>query len=273
MDWIVISWTISGPFTLWWISFFRFVLEPSLTSSISILAWVSMWSLTSNFQYHPYSCILRSQSGLRRALSWILSIITVVQWCASFYLLIVLWRRGRPRDWLYRGISYDCLEAMIPGAPGVSHCSPEHLCSNTILFGSPPWGLILSDTDVAHMLMGLFFMYMTMIALLPFMRIALRTGKKLIGRALILGTWAEEFKRSDSGLLVGPASVMLFGLIICGVFIKNSLQWSSSWTREGPVVVDMDCHAVHVGLSPWRYYLDVNEYGRVFRIVKMWFNA
>ncbi|KAI1358582.1 hypothetical protein F5Y08DRAFT_333008 [Xylaria arbuscula] len=38
---------------------------------------------------------------------------------------------------------------------------------------------------------------------------------------------------------------------------------------EAPVVVDTYCQAVHVGLSTWRYYLDVDQETRALRLAKL----
>jgi hypothetical protein len=43
--------------------------------------------------------------------------------------------------------------------------------------------------------------------------------------------------------------------------------------RDGPVAYDLDCQALHVYLSPWRHYLDVDDYQRGLRIARMWLNA
>jgi hypothetical protein len=40
---------------------------------------------------------------------------------------------------------------------------------------------------------------------------------------------------------------------------------------DAAVAFDWECQAVHVALSPWRFYTDV-KYEQGLRIAKMWFN-
>lgn len=85
----------------------------------------------------------------------------------------------------------------------------------------------------------------------------------------------EQFRRCDIGPAAGPALAAIFVVIYSALSSIVIMKLSSVVGREAPVVADMNCNAVHVGLSNWRYYLDLgdNVSARTLRILKAWFGA
>lgn len=64
-------------------------------------------------------------------------------------------------------------------------------------------------------------------------------------------------------------------IAIAGVFVPTMVIISTqdSIQREAVVAVDLECHALHVSLSPWRQYFDVNNDYRALWIARSWFAA
>ncbi|OTB10255.1 hypothetical protein K445DRAFT_256410 [Daldinia sp. EC12] len=86
-------------------------------------------------------------------------------------------------------------------------------------------------------------------------------------------SWSREFKSCDIGPIAGPAFACIFAAFFCFTAYYVVIVLSGDVNREAPLVADLTCNAVHVGLSTWRYYLDVDEYARALRIITSWFNA
>ncbi|KAI0452597.1 hypothetical protein F5B21DRAFT_515961 [Xylaria acuta] len=189
--------------------------------------------LASNIHYHPYSCILDRSPGLKLMLSWLLSLIVVAQWDATVHLLTVGWRDTLQHGGIYQG--YDYSEAVIVGASGTAQCLAERLCSGAALLVS-----------VAS------FAIFSIVALQPF---------------------SEQFKRSDIGPIAGPAIAGIFAAFFSGVATRVGAYLLTHRNCEAPLVANAYCNAVHVGLSTWRYYLDVDLDERVLRIAKSFLSA
>jgi hypothetical protein len=81
---------------------------------------------------------------------------------------------------------------------------------------------------------------------------------RFAGKYLALGTL---------GFLPWIVLVMIFSTL--GT-IRSTWQ---EWHRETSVAFDLDCQAVHIAISPWRQYLDVNGFSRATPVAKTWFNA
>ncbi|KAF2678342.1 hypothetical protein K458DRAFT_395152 [Lentithecium fluviatile CBS 122367] len=55
--------------------------------------------------------------------------------------------------------------------------------------------------------------------------------------------------------------------------LSDNFNSANEANREGPVAYDVQCNALHVPFSPWKYFLDVGDSGRAMRVPKMWLNA
>jgi hypothetical protein len=146
--------------------------------------------------------------------------------------------------------SYTCLAAQIATAPGTSTCSAERICSKDWLFSAPyfempgdigkgfPFGLCVTGLVMAIVVPAVIFM------------------TKMWSPLLCLS-------------FLAIATILLMGLIY-------PIDFGKSWNRrkaDALVAYDVECHVVHVALSPWRFYLDVNRYARALRVVRLWFGV
>ncbi|KAI6084199.1 hypothetical protein F4821DRAFT_243429 [Hypoxylon rubiginosum] len=274
VDWIALVYSIGGPILWWWVSFILFAAEPVPNSTVSINAWVSTWLLASNIHYHPYSCILHTRGHLKQVLSWLLRILTVAQWSATVYVLNVGWKLmfGFGEAGVSQG--YDCLESMFPDAPGMTHCSTETLCSDSTLLANLPF--VWDDMESLITNFGVAcFVFFSLAAMQPFIFASWRSIRRVMGLSSSQYTWMELFMRCDMGPTVGPA-IIAIGLITYTTMSSSLISTLSSIIdRQAPVVADMNCNAVHVGLSTWRYYLDLNDNvpAKTLRIATSWFNG
>lgn len=69
--------------------------------------------------------------------------------------------------------------------------------------------------------------------------------------------------------LLAILTILLPGLVY-------PIELGKSWNQrkaDALVAYDVECHVVHVALSPWRFYLDVNRYARRLRDVRLWFGV
>lgn len=88
---------------------------------------------------------------------------------------------------------------------------------------------------------------------------------------------AEAINNSKFLLKIGPPAaftILIYYLIATGALIlRGIIQYWDEWNRQASVAYDFDCQAVHIAISPWRQYLDIDGFGRTLRVVKAWFNA
>ncbi|KAI2624646.1 hypothetical protein GGS26DRAFT_564537 [Hypomontagnella submonticulosa] len=264
IDSAVLIYSICGPIVWWWVSFIRFAIDPVPNSTVSIFAWTTTWLLASNLHYHPYSCILARRQGLKQFLYWFLPILALVQWCATIYVLNVGWKQLLQNGDISQG--YDCVEAMMNDAPGTTKCSAQKLCSDATLLSNMTfyWDFLEQGIVTSSIVI---FTLLSIVALQPFVFATWRlfTTSEY--------SWGEQFQRGDVGPVAGPAFAGLIATLVCGLSATVLIKLSTTVNREAPVVADMECTAVHVGLSTWRYYLDLSIYARALRIAEAWFNA
>ncbi|KAI1460121.1 hypothetical protein F4805DRAFT_418213 [Annulohypoxylon moriforme] len=272
LGWSTLIYSLSGPIAWWWVSFIRFAADPVPNTALSVNAWCTTWLLASNIHYHPYSCILRTRRRLKGILSWLLIILAVAQWIATIYVFSVGWVYTIGNEVVPQG--YDCLESMLPDAPGATHCSAEKLCLDGILLSNLPFSWKYSQGFFAISTLTIFSL-LSLAAAQPFIFASWLSIKRAAGRSSSEYSWSEQFMRYDIGPISAPASVCVIVLACCGIFCSLVISLLSVMDRDAPVVVDMNCTVVHVGLSTWRYYLDLSDDvgARSLRIAKAWFNA
>ncbi|GIJ89413.1 hypothetical protein Asppvi_008353 [Aspergillus pseudoviridinutans] len=233
IDWAFLIWDIVGPMVTWWISFAFSFIYPTPKATYSLLAWTVTWRYSSQIQFHPYSCILSRVPRIRRLLPWIVGLVAVLQWGATIYS-VHRQVSGGTRGMQTIYNSYTCLGKQIPSAPGTSTCSAAELCQKSWLFSEPHF--YMPGDDAAGFPAG-------------------RAYEKW-SPILILA-------------VVGGGTIAVFGLLYP---ISLGTNWNQrhadSW-----VAFDTECRAVHVALSPWRFYLDVDKYARALRIARLWFGV
>ncbi|KAI0385595.1 hypothetical protein F5Y04DRAFT_188388 [Hypomontagnella monticulosa] len=264
IEWGILIYSVCGPIVWWWVSFIRFAINPVPNTTVSIFAWTTTWLLASNIHYHPFSCILGRRPGLKQFLSWLLPILAFVQWCTTIYVLNVGWKELLQAGGISQG--YDCVESMIQDAPGTTKCTAEKLCSDSTLLSNMSFYWDFLEQGIVTSSIAI-FVILSIIALQPFV---FATWRLLTASGY---SWGEQFQKGDLGPVAGPAFAGLLATLVCGLSATVLIKLSTAVDREAPVVADMACTAVHVGLSDWRYYLDLSIYARALRIAEAWFNA
>jgi hypothetical protein len=275
LDWIFFAYDMGGPILLWWVSFGLFASDPAQSATIALTAWVSAWKLGSIIKYHPYSCALSRHPRAKLWLPRAFNIMAFLQWAGGVYIMVVyLGDLGKKASTLQ---GYDCLASDIAAAPGTTSCSAAELCAKDALFKTI--GFTFKDTFQAPGPFTLiaFFWLWTLMALMPFFFLLIGWVSNALRKD------SAETRRKDAKYVwgvfnVGPHIYLALASSVCVGFaaayavhmVKN---WEGGRDREGPFMWHEACHALHVPLSPWRNYLDVSEYARDWRIVKMAFTA
>lgn len=59
------------------------------------------------------------------------------------------------------------------------------------------------------------------------------------------------------------------GGAIAANYLDRNIRAFYRVERQSTVTIDMECYAVHVALSSWGSYLDVDEYAQAYRAVKL----
>jgi hypothetical protein len=266
-DWCLIV-VDSVHLALWWFNFSRLAVAPEHSPPVSLYAWVTPWRRMFSLYYHPYSCYFQGDSKWKQALISMFALVTAMQWIATIYATSLTFTRvnGLPHLVFLPDVfaQYDCLEDQIETAPGSTTCSPDQICSKEWLFGDP--GFSRQDVTltmyIIQMYYFLVFLYMSVAGLFTLMTL------------WNPARWAHNIqiklpKIFVLSVIVAVAGALMFGF---GAAIILGAGWGKL-NREGTVAYDLDCHALHVTISPWRYYMDVSDVTRPLRILKTYFNA
>lgn len=267
--WLILAWDLAS-FIWWCFGFGRFTLNPARYPAPSMLGWVAMWKYSYMLNYHPYECVIRrAPETAQQIAQWTLNILATLLWIASAYICTYSFqsadRKWSPYD------AYDCLASRVADAPGASTCSAEQICSKKTLFSSYtfrfpnqyfPGVTNFLGTFVALSIAALYMV--CALGIFPVIRYMLQGGS--------IRKWRERVaKRYDFGF-TGGICLASVGYTIYGALTIFDAVQAFKHGREGPVTFYWDCTALHVNVSPWRYYLDVNS-DRVVRLAKMWFNS
>jgi hypothetical protein len=278
----IIDWILSpvdlGIICFWWYSFIAVVIDPQDTSTISILTWYTPWLVALLLNFHPFACRFDMGSGSGRVFVWMMATLALLQWIATVYIWQLkgadIFNSSKKNS--YR--SYRCLESDIFQAPGISQCSPKQLCSKDWLFSNIEWYNI-SGLQGFQIHYGIVFGVLSMVAFtFPVLSLILNRGRRLLDFQALRrkATDADSFNMRSIYLffVVVSLAVLIVILIWIGTSLfSDILKPVDFMNRESVIAYDVDCQALHVFLSPWRYYLDINGYGRALRIAKMWLNA
>lgn len=273
-DWVFHAYDLCS-FVWWWVSFARYVANPAFSSTPSSLSWVTPWKFAVLIQYHPYSCAFNKRPKTLRALSRSLGTLAVLHWIATAYAM----HTNRTSILMSRPPfqAYDCAVSQIPGAPGVSTCSPDRLCSKAWLFHDPGFRYKFEALASGSYILAYFIVF-TLAAVFPLLAALLvPVINNSSSRPWSMRQAMQMVKEAYEGLNVGPTVTLaiaagLGGIVFGSLFTADVIRWNSAG-REAPLTIYPECHAVHVALSPWRFYLDVDDYQKGLRVAKMWFNA
>lgn len=275
LDWILFAYDLGGPILFWWVSFGLFAADPTRSATIALTAWVAAWKLGSVTKYHPYSCALQHHPRARLWVPRFFNLMALLQWAGGVYIMVVylgdLSSKGSTLT------SYDCLASGVAAAPGSSPCSAAELCSKAALFRNDDfWYEDSFQVSGRYNLLAYFWLW-TFMAVVPFLFLFIGWLGSTLG-----GDSAEKMKEDARYVWrvfnLGPHFYIAFATLICVGFSTaygvHMLQtWDGARNRDGPFRFHRECNALHVSLSPWRNFLDLSEYSRAYRIVKMVFVA
>ena len=282
LDWAPAVYTI-GATLYWWAEFFRWCTRPDYYAVVSVIAWIPVWSLAYKVRYHPFSCKFNKDSTYKKILSWVLWTIATIQCIISCELLRRNWGDfSVPRlDFAQR---YDCIKSRIAAAPGSSACAAEKLCSIPWLLSNPGWTGD-GETEIFNfptfgpvkaIFLFTFFVSLFGFFSTPFAVAIRRSYTFFHPHKRIKRTILDDLAYFDDTYGSGPiivAALAAFGTLCTGAaMIGYTPSLWNFMNREGTIAYDLECTAVHVIVSPWRQYMDI-EYGRVLRMVQMWFNV
>lgn len=256
-------------FIFWCYSFAGVVANPHDAAPISIVAWVTLWVLASSTEYHPLSCWLGSRPRTRKIVVMTLSVLAVLHWVACCVILGIDWigilgsinTATGTKMALYP--VYNCLESEILNSTGTLRCSAAEICAKDWLFSNPGFNI---NGDVSDMGINNVLLIFTFIGLsLAFWPAIFGFIWKRLGESG--GSAAPFGPQIPITVTAGGSSFIITLVVLIGIH-----DWSE-WDRQALVAYDYDCMAAHVTMSPWKQYLDVDNYGRALRIAKMWFNS
>lgn len=251
----------------WWWGLTTLARDPDGAEPVSLDEWIVTWALVASLDFHPWRCS-HADSKPRKVIRWALHVVLFAQWCATIHAF-----RLQDREVFQR---YDCLASGIDAAPGTSSCSAEDLCSKTWLFRNPD---LLSDSDETALM---FYKIPAGIALAVYpLSLVWLAARLLLGTSYWtpqkLKEWFGEGGVDRMSSIIRLFVALLFGYLgLCyAIVIFTSPNLTFDFDTPGgaaTLAYDLGCRAVHVGVSPRYYYLDI-EYGRALRIARMWFNT
>ncbi|KAH7304176.1 hypothetical protein B0I35DRAFT_484655 [Stachybotrys elegans] len=280
LDWITTLYAFVGAFGWWWISILRGWRNNTDASTASFAAWTVMWYQAYNLHYQPRSCALaslpRKMGKVIKGTAWLL----VAAQCAATAYFVIDWdfavralaisslvaRESMPRQ------AYGCLESSIASAPGFSSCTPDYLCSpdkewvlqrrdfqqdDGIFFGSifPPLHFILSTLVIA--------------------------GHYAFVLLRCLLTWdlrniREQMRKQEEVplyLMALVACLSLFFSIVNIVMVARNGGETGMDERYASVALNAECSVIHVGVSPWKHFLDIDSTWRDVWLAQAWMNG
>ncbi|CAG8225546.1 unnamed protein product [Penicillium salamii] len=256
-------------FIWWWILFGKLVAAPESAATPFIVGWVIPWKYAGQFRYHPFSCAFRKNRRGQMVIRWTFYILAAIQWIASLYVIHVNFPSGLSTSWGLRAPnpSYDCVQSQIEAAPGASTCSATQICSRNWLFVDPGFEPAYQHSN-SIIAIGIMFLALTLTALSPLAMMAFACFQREKSPGL---SPRSMLRWSDPGPIAILSILSLFEIIV-GCILVDDIVKRLGVTPDAAVIFDWECQAIHVALSPWRYYIDVH-YEQGWRIAKMWFNS
>lgn len=232
-----------------------------------MLSWIPLWKYGYLLNFHPYSCALRHSPTAALVGKWVLNTLAFVQWVISIYI----WNASIDVYSAYP--TYDCLNSQVSTAPGSSTCSVEQICSRDLLFQSYDFAFSNEIMDITDTKFAMYvaFMMLSLGAVGRFLIIGvIPVVQYVMGKGTLQELKARMYKH-DIGYAGSLAFASLACIIVGGITTAGAIM-AFRHGRESSFAIDWTCKTVHVNLSAWRYYLDV-EYELPLRVAKMWFNV
>jgi hypothetical protein len=256
---------------LWWVAFFRLAVNVTASNPISIINWFIPWRYIDAVKNHPIHCHMNKSPWHDRwwmkNLIYILTGYLIIQWGLTLFSVnYAPDRYGSLNYWIRKGPNYDCLTSLIPYAPGTSPCTPQQICAKTWLRLDPAFTYRSGWNQAVSCYQNAF-----------------------IACSVLVGTWviydlldkvacSQSTRWSESkisgigyGLFYVPVTALLLSSFAAAMLVLPAL--GSLPAREASVNYDFECSVIHVTMSPWRQYFDVDGYARVWRVVNTWFGA
>ncbi|KAK7715265.1 hypothetical protein SLS64_003963 [Diaporthe eres] len=204
---------------------------------VSLDEWIVTWALVASLDFHPWRCS-HPDSKSRKVIRWALHLVLFAQWCTTIHAFRLQDRKVFQRN-----------------------------------------PVLLSDNDETSLM---FYKIPAGIALAVYpLSLVWLAARLLLGTSYWtpqkLKEWFGEGGVDRMSSIVRLFVALLFGYLgLCyAIVIFTSPSLSFDFDNPGgaaTLAYDLGCRAVHVGVSPRYYYLDI-EYGRALRIARMWFNA
>jgi hypothetical protein len=274
LEWISTAYAFAGAFVWWWVSVFRGWSNNTDYGTASFAAWTVTWYQVYSLHYRPRACLLAAMPRwLGRSIKGISWLLVVAQCVATAYFVI---------DWSFvtkeympqRG--YDCLNgtsvATAPGSLSLN-CTLDSLCS------SPDKEWMLQARDFQQ---GERFFFSSIFPpvhfILSALAIALPYAWTLIKciRDDEIGELSDETKEREEiplYTMAGVAAATLICSLVNVVMVARNHGATAMDERYGSVALDAECHAIHVGLSPWKHFLDVDISWRETWLAQAWMNG
>ncbi|KAK2468307.1 hypothetical protein H9L39_19953 [Fusarium oxysporum f. sp. albedinis] len=258
----------------WWYSFIVMAINPKGHTPVSIFAWFSTWRFAVQLNFHPYACRIDTKSGRGKLFIRIIITLALIQFALTCYAMQIKWgdiiRKPNGSD-----LKYRCLESEIAEAPGTSLCTPQKLCSMDWLFSNAEWvtgrDAIYNPTPPQFIAFGGLTIS---IAMFVFMSLVISSIFGSGPRLLDFDSTRAQGKLKYFAAFVAPYGFLLGIMLWYSVSVlEDFFSPPYKANHEGPVAYDVQCQAVHILVSPWKYYLDVDDSNRVLRIVRAWFNT
>ncbi|KAE8325662.1 hypothetical protein BDV39DRAFT_178468 [Aspergillus sergii] len=268
-SWLFIGYDLVS-FTWWWVSFGKLAAAPKSAATPFIVGWVIPWKYAGLFRYHPFSCAFGTNRRGKNVARGIFYILAVIQWIASWYVIhINLPSLTTAPGWGLRAPnpSYDCVQSQVDAAPGTSTCSATQICSRNWLFVDFGFHLLYRNADPL-IAIGLIFLALTLLALSPLAMMVLACFLRDKSPSL---SPRSTLRWADPGPIAVLSLLSVFE-IITGCILVVDMVKRLNGTPDATLAFDWECQAIHVALSPWKYYIDV-EYERGWRLTKLWFNS
>jgi hypothetical protein len=263
LDWIVTIYTFGGPFLLWWINFIRFARNPEHQSmALTLTAWLNVWVFSFDIRFHPFSCSLPRWPKLKSYLPRGLTLLSLLQALATIFVL--RYRVSTLTHPVIHHTAYVCLESQIAAGPGTSTCSSVELCRRN------------TTVDVHKIHDG----FSVAAEVLMYIMVCVLLVAAIFGPVFIwlLAKFADiSFVGKSTSI---PASILArMAIVTAYLFLMSIFGFMGLAKSRGvdfrmsSVIIDWNCHAVHVQLSPWGSYLDVDAFAQAYRFVRILFLA
>ncbi|KAF9874775.1 proline oxidase [Colletotrichum karsti] len=248
--------TIGSVLTMiwWWIDVFRMSGSPLAAYGMSYFNWVATWRAAQSFNCHPVSCAFHHRPMLRNLLWRVVFTAAVAQLGATIYIVYLSQRRF-PQSTFYQFLEDEYTNT--PG--GASPCTAAEIRDNPFLFRY--WTLGNGTTDFHESAAAASFTVLGVVTIFEMIAVAWRMFRK------------KRLDHGFSGIAIFGALFRAFALV--GSFclfgylaIRSSIFFLQTANGEAPFVIDHTCMVIHVGMSAWRHFLDVEVENMGYKVAK-----